>query len=155
MSSVVLVPKNCQLRFCIDYRQLNTVTKKCVNSLPRIGYPRYIGEAQYFTSLDLASGYWQVELEEGSHQTAAFTIHHGLELVRTPFGLCNAPETIQWLKQMVSVGLEGNSCFVYLDDILIVSITFQEHFKHQCEVFEWIHKAPLRWACCFRCRNSA
>ena len=65
-SPVILVPKkNGKLRFCVDYRQLNKVTKKDNYPLPRIDeILDSIGKAQWFTSLDLASGYWQVEMKE-------------------------------------------------------------------------------------------
>ena len=84
-----------------------------------------LGKAKYFPSLDLASGYWQVELSPKARQKSAFTTHRGLfEFVRMPFGLCNAPATFQRLMQKVLAGLEWNSCFVYLDDILLASKTF-------------------------------
>ena len=146
-SPIVLVPKkNGQLRFCVDYRQLNAVTKKDVYPLPRIDdILDHLGKAKYFTSLDLASGYWQVLLDEGSRQKSAFTTHRGLyEFIRMPFGLCNAPATFQRLMQVVLSGLEWDSCFVYLDDILIASETFDEHIRHLREVFERLRKASLK-----------
>jgi len=146
-SPVVLVPKkNGQLRFCIDYRRLNAITKKDIYPLPRIDDTLdQLGKAKYFTSLDLASGYWQVTLDERSRQKSAFTTHCGLyEFVRMPFGLCNAPATFQRLMQVVLAGLDWKSCFVYLDDILIASQTFEEHLKHLREVFCRLRKAMLR-----------
>ena len=84
-----------------------------------------LGGAKYFTSLDLALGYWQVELDEDARPKSAFTTYNGLyEFVRMPFGLCNAPATFQRLMQKVLAGLEWKSCFVYLDDILIPSSSF-------------------------------
>jgi len=61
-----------------------------------------------------------------------------------PFGLCNAPATFQRLMQVVLAGLEWKSCFIYLDDILIASQTFEEHLKHLREVFCRLRKAMLR-----------
>ena len=146
-SPVVLVPKkNGDLRFCVDYRRLNSVTRKDVYPIPRIDdILDTLGRVNYFTSLDLASGYWQVELEEGSRSKSAFTTHRGLyEFTRMSFGLCNAPATFQRLMQRVLAGLEWDSCFVYLDDILIASSTFEEHLRHLREVFERLRQAHLR-----------
>lgn len=91
-------------------------SKKIVYPLPRIDdILDNLGRAKYFSSLDLASGYWQVELDEESWQKSAFTTHRGLyEFIRMPFGLCNALVTFQRLMQVVLCGLEWNSCFVYL-----------------------------------------
>ena len=79
------------------------------------------GSAHYLSTLDLASGYWQVELAPDAREKSAFSTHRGLfEFTRMPFGLCNAPATFQRLMQVILTGLEGKSCFVYLDDILVV-----------------------------------
>ena len=59
------------------------------------------------------------------------------------FGLCNAPATFQRLMQVVLSGLEWNSCFVYLDDILIASVTFDDHLQHLRQVFHRLRKASL------------
>ena len=91
-SPIVLVPKkDGSLRFCIDYRKLNSVTKKAVYPLLRIDTLR---ETRYFT--DLVVGYWQIEMEPESREKSAFITHQGLqEFVRMPFGLCSAPAMFQ------------------------------------------------------------
>ena len=137
-SPVVLVPKkDSSLRFCVDYRRLNSVTKKDVYPLPRVDdLLGALGGAKYFSSLDLASGHWQVELDEEARQKSAFTTYSGLfEFIRMPFGLCNAPVTFQRVMQRVLAGLEWKTCFVYLDDVLIASKTFEDHLVHLHEVF--------------------
>ena len=72
---------------------------------------------QYFTSLDLASGYWQVGMDKESQEKRAFTTHNGLyEFAVMPFGLCNVPATFQRMMESVLSGLAREKCLVYLDD---------------------------------------
>ena len=138
-SPVVLVPKkDGSMRFCVDFRRLNSITRKDVYPLPRVDdILDTLGNAQYFTTLDLASGYWQVPLDDDARPKSAFTTHQGLyEFVRMPFGLCNAPATFQRAMQSVLAGLEWRDCFVYIDDILVASATFEEHLQQLEQVFE-------------------
>jgi len=146
-SPVVLVPKkDGTTRFCIDYRRLNSITKKDVYPLPRIDdILDTLGGARYFSSLDLAAGYWQVGLDAESAAKSAFITHQGLhEFVRMPFGMCNAPATFQRLMETVLTGLLWDSCFVYIDDLLVCSSTFQEHLQHLRQVFTRLRQAGLR-----------
>ena len=79
--------KDGSLRFCVDFRRLNAMTKKDVYPLPRVDdILDTLGDAKYFTTLDLASGYWQVPLDDQSRPKTAFTTHQGLfEFVHMPF----------------------------------------------------------------------
>ena len=145
-SPIVLVKKkNGEFRFCVDYRRLNAITRKDVYPLPRIeDILDTLSGTKYFTSLDLAAGYWQIALEENSRSKTAFATHCGLhEFVRMPFGLCNGPATFQRLMEVVLAGLVWKNCYVYLDDILICSRTFTEHLQHLREVFERLREANL------------
>ena len=101
-----------------------------------------LGEAKYFTFLDLASGYWQIALSEEARPKSAFVTFNGLfEFVRMPFGLCNAPATFQRLMQRVLSGLEHKCSFVYLDDVLVASKSFADHLSHLREVFARLRSA--------------
>ena len=146
-SPIVLVPKkDGTYRFCVDFWRLNAVTKKDVYPLARIDdILDTLGESKFFSSLDLASGYWQVELDPESRQKSAFTTYCGLfEFVRMPFGLCNVPAMFQRLMQKVLAELEWRTCFVYLDDILVASRSFDEHLQHLHKVFTRLRDAGLR-----------
>ena len=145
-SPVVLVPKkDGNLRFCVDYRKVNAVTKKDVYPLPRVDdILDTLGKAKYFSTLDLSSGYWQIKMDPATREKSAFTTHCGLfEFLRMPFGLCNSPATFQRLMQTILAGLEWKSCYVYIDDILVFSKTWEEHLAHLQEVFDRLHKAGL------------
>ena len=93
--------------FCIDYRKVNSVTKKDAYPLPRIDDTlNALGGAKFFTTLDLQSGYWQVALGEKSKELTAFTTSKShWEFNVLPFGLTNAPATFQRLMGLVLTGL--------------------------------------------------
>ena len=94
-------------------------------------------EPRFFTSLDLKSGYWQVEMEEESKPLTAFTVGplSFFECEKIPFGLMNAPATFQRLMESCLGDLHLNWCIIYLDDIIVFSETPQEHIKRLCGVF--------------------
>ena len=145
-SPVVFVPKKGgEIRFCIDYRKLNKVTKKDNHPLPRIDemLDKFEG-SQWFSSIDLASAYWQVEMDERDIEKTAFITSEGLyECLVMPFGLCNAPATFQRLMHEVLGNLIYTKAPVYLDDIIIHSETFEQHLEDIQEVFDRLRDARL------------
>ena len=124
---------------------MNGATKKDGYPLPRIDdILDTLGETKYFSSLDLCSGYWQIELHPESQPKSAFITSRGLyEFVRLPFGLCNGPSTFQRLMEVVLSGLVWKSCFVYIDDVLVCLRSFEKHLSH-LEVFSRLRHANLR-----------
>ena len=126
------------LRFCIDFRHLNTPTKKDSYLIPKCPetMESLVG-AQYFSSMDLNSGFWQVKVSEDSHQYTAFTISSmGVyKFLRMPYGLCNAPAMFQHLMQNCLSELNLSFTMVYLDDVIVYSETLEDHLTWLQAVF--------------------
>ena len=144
---VVLVKKSDgTMRFCVDYRKLNAITRKDSHPLPRITEALdSLGGAGWFTTLDLRSGYWQILMSEDSKEKTAFITHNGLyEFNVLPFGLCNSPATFQRLMTHALRGLEWDICLVYIDDLIIFSRTFEDHLLHVEKVFKRLKEANVR-----------
>lgn len=159
-SPVCLVPKkDGSFRFCVDYRQLNAVTRKDAYPLPYISsILDQLRGARYLTSIDIKSAYWQVPVSKSSRDYTAFTVPgRGLyRFCRMPFGLTNAPATFQRLiDNVLGVDLEP-SVFVYLDDIIIVSEDFESHLATLEKVIDRLSNAGLTISAekCQFCRSS-
>ena len=150
-SPVVLVrKKDGTLRFCVDYRALNAVTKPDVFPIPRIDdLLDQLGQCTIFSTLDLAAGYWQIKVHPDSQEKTAFTTHQGLyEFSVMPFGLRNAPATFQRTMQEVLRGLNPEKgpdfVSVYIDDVLIFSRNLEEHVKHIQQVVQRVADCGLK-----------
>ena len=146
-SPIIMVrKKDGSWRFCIDFRKLNSVTHKDAYPLPRIDETlESLAGSTIFSTLDLASGYWQVELEENDKEKTAFSTMEGhFEFNVMPFGLTNAPSSFQRLMTCVLSGLTNDQCLIYIDDIIVFSATFSEHLDRLRNVFQRVQDAGLR-----------
>ena len=126
-------------RFCVDYRRLNLATVKDAYPLPRIDDTLdMLAGKRWFSTLDLASGYWQVSLSLEARCKTAFATHSGLFQFRVmPFGLCNAPATFERLMDQVLQGLRWSRCLVYLDDIISFGTTFASVICSRRQFLSW------------------
>lgn len=151
-SPIWIVPKKLdhsgkqKWRIVIDYRKLNERTIDDKYPLPNItDILDKLGRANYFTTLDLASGFHQIEIDKNDIQKTGFSTQNGhYEFKRMPFGLKNAPSTFQRVMDNILRGLNNEICLVYLDDIIIFSTSLQEHICRLKSVFDRLRKANFK-----------
>ena len=147
-STVILVwKKDGGLRFCINLRKLNNQTVKDMYSLPWIDKTLdSLQGSQWFSSLDLNSGYWQVKMDEESKPLMTFTI--GLlgfyECERMSFGLTNTPSTFHGLMETFLGDLNLHWCIIYLDDMVIFSKDLASHLERLEAVFQKLEEVGLK-----------
>src|SRR5690606_33341492 len=142
----IFVPKaDNELRFCVDYRRLNSITIKNRYPLPLMDELRdRLHGSVYKTKLDLKNGYHLIRIKEGDEWKTAFRTRYGhYEYTVMPFGLVNAPATFQNMINSILRELLDEGVIAYLDDILIYSRTMEEHIKLVREVLKRLYKAGL------------
>ena len=147
-AGVVLVPKkDGTMRFCVDYRGINEVTKPDHYPMPltKADILDTMGDATIFTTLDCQQGYWQVEVAPEDRPKTAFRCHLGLyQFTRTPFGMRNSGATYQRLMTHVLSGYIDKFCHCFIDDVVVFSRGFEEHLEHLERVFERLRRADLK-----------
>lgn len=127
-----IVQQKNKMRIVVDFRKLNAVTKKSHWPIPNMNSVlANLGGSKYFSSADLASGFHQISLSEQSRNFCAFSTDTGSYRFRVmPFGLTNAPSTCARLMNVVLAGLSSKAVLVYLDDLIILGNSLDEHISN-------------------------
>jgi transposase InsO family protein len=133
-------------RLVVDYRKLNDKTIDDRYPIPNITeILDKLGKSMYFTTIDLASGFHQIEMHPDDIKKTAFTVENGhYEYTRMPFGLKNAPATFQRVMDSVLKHLQNKICLVYMDDIIVFSTSLVEHIQNLEQVFNALRQANLK-----------
>lgn len=151
-SPIWIVPKKLDAsgkkkwRVVIDYRKLNEKTVDDKFPIPLIEeILDRLGRSTYFTTLDLKSGFHQIEVHPKDRPKTAFSTDKGhFEFIRMPFGLKNAPATFQRVMNNILGNLIGTCCLVYLDDIIVFGSSLQQHLDNLNKVLQRLAQANLK-----------
>ena len=124
------------VRWCIDLRKLNDVTVKNCYPLPLLqDCIDALEGCRYFTTLDMALGYYQLELAEEHRDKMAFVTKYGLfSFCIMPFWLCDAPATFSRLISLVLRELSWKSVIIFLDDVVVMGRDFDSHMVNLSDV---------------------
>lgn len=133
-------------RLVIDYRKVNEKTIDDRYPMPNItDILDKLGKCNYFTTLDLTSGFHQIEIHKADIKKTAFSVENGhYEYTRMPFGLKGGPATFQRVMDYVLQDLIGKRCLVYMDDIIIFSTSLQEHAENLDKVLKALTKFNMK-----------
>lgn len=151
-SPIWIVPKKMDAsgkkkwRIVVDYRKLNEKTIDDKFPIPNMDeILDKLGRSVYFTTLDLKSGFHQIEVDPRDRSKTAFSTEKGhFEFIRMPFGLKNAPATFQRAMNRILCDLIGKCCLVYLDDIIVFGNSLQQHLDNLNKVLRRLIEANLK-----------
>ncbi|XP_043263107.1 uncharacterized protein LOC122403574 [Colletes gigas] len=143
---VMVAKKDGGVRVCVDYRRLNAITVTDTYPLPRIDdLIHATTSTRFMTTLDLRSGYWQIPVHQKDQEKTTFVTPFGTyRFKRMPFGLKNAPATFQRMMDRLRAPLGERMIIAYLDDLLILSSSFNNHLADLKATFSRIRFFGLR-----------
>lgn len=150
-SPLIVVPKKStdgkrKWRMCVDYRALNRKLIPDKFPLPRIDeILDGLGNAKYFSVLDLYSGYHQIPITENSRKLTAFSTDSGhFQWKVLPFGLNIAPASFMRMMTLAFSGLTPEKCFLYMDDVIVIGLSENHHISNLRKIFETCRKFRLK-----------
>ena len=137
--------KDGRMRVVADFRKLNDVTEKCYYPLPNIDDCLHsMEDSKWFTSLDCANAFWQLEMAQEDKKKATFCTQDGVWSYNVmPMGLCNASSSWQAVMHVILSGMQFTECLTFLDDCLIYSKTYEEHLVRLRKVLKAFENAGL------------
>ncbi|KAE8218095.1 hypothetical protein CF319_g7960 [Tilletia indica] len=157
-SAVHLVKQRDKVRFCVDYRHINSATTPDRYPLPRIDdVLESLRGARWFSSLDAIRGYHQMDVAEEDRWKTAFITHKGLyQYKRVPFGLRSAPAYFQRFMDGLLGPMRWITALVYLDDVVVYTKTLEDHLAALAQLLEAAERSGLRFSpakCTFAVRE--
>ena len=144
---LVMVQKCCGVpRMCLDYYQLNAVTKDVAYPIPHTqDCLDAVAGAALFLTMDITAAYHQIPVAKGDIPKTAFITKYGLYEFKTiPFSLKTTPQTYQRLMELALSGLQWTACLIYLDDVIVYGKTFEEHLQRLSLVLQQFCQAGLK-----------
>ena len=144
--ALIVQKKDGTARFCVDYRALNAATKTDPFPLPNINDTlNDLSGSTLFTTVDLQSGFWQVQMAPEDRDKTGFTCEEGhFRYKKMPFGLKNAPSTFSRMMKIVLHDLLGPICLAFIDDVIIHSKTFDQHLIDVVKVLKRLDESGLK-----------
>lgn len=150
-SPLILVPKKSvdgtpKYRMCVDYRKLNRKLIPDRFPLPRVeDIFDNLGRAKYFSVMDLQAGFHQIGLDENSRKYTTFSTDTGMYQWKVlPFGLSVAPSSFSRMMALAFSNLSPEHCFSYMDDLIVIGFSDENHISNLRRVFETCRRYNLR-----------
>ena len=144
--ALIVQKKDGTARFCVDYRALNAATKTDPFPLPNINDTlNDLSGSEVFTTVDLQSGFWQVQMAPEDRDKTGFSCEEGhFRYKKMPFGLKNAPSTFSRMMKIVLNDYLGPICLAFIDDVVIHSKNYEQHLVDVVKVLKRLDESGLK-----------